>query len=139
VQAQGAVVFFYQGRTNLLVARVLWASAEMAKMKVHDIGGISEKLRNEAQIRSVKMKALKISGNSQVCVAPDEKEILVQGGRLGGQRFSELIVAVGVSDADSQTAGMDSPSVAANAPIRVSARQFIQNRIEFISPVRKEH
>ena len=108
-------------------------------MKVDDIGGIPEKLCNKAQIRAVKMKALKISGNSQICVAPDEKEILVQGGHLGGQRFCELIVAVRVSDADSQTAGVDSPSVAANAPIRISARQFIQNRIEFFSPVRKEH
>jgi hypothetical protein len=132
-------VFCYQGGPNLLVGPVLWASAEMTKMKVDDIRGIPEKLRNEAQIRAVKMKALKISGNSQICVAPDEKEILVQGGHLGGQRCCELIVAVGVSDADSQTAGVDSPSVAANAPIRVSARQFIQNRIEFIPPVRKEH
>ena len=108
-------------------------------MKVDDIGGIPEKLCNKAQIRAVKMKALKISGNSQICVAPDEKEILVQGGHLGGQRFCELIDAVGVSDPDSQTAGVDSPSVAANAPIRVSERQFIQNRIEFIPPVRKKH
>jgi hypothetical protein len=104
-------VFCYQGGTNLLVGPVLWASAEMTKMKVDDIGGIPEKLRNEAQIRTVKMKALKISGNSQICVAPDEKEILVQGGHLGGQRFCELIVAVGVSDADSQTAGVDAPAL----------------------------
>ncbi len=103
-------------------------------MKVDDIGGIPEKLCNKAQIRAVKMKALKISGNSQICVAPDEKEILVQGGHLGGQRFCELIVAVRVSDADSQTAGVDSPSVAANAPIRISARQFIQTVSSFFRP-----
>ena len=111
----------------------------MTKMKVDDVGGIPEKLRNEAQIRAVKMKALKISRNSQICVASDEEEILVQGGHLGGQRFCELIVAMGVSDADSQTARVDSPRIAANAPSRVSARQFIQNRIEFFSAVRKEH